>query len=79
MNWSYRIIRHKNKQQETYYAIHEVFYRKNGNAYLVTEKPIDIIGDTELEVKEIIFTILKDAFYNPVLDMSFFNKRKKIK
>ena len=78
MTWSYRIIRHKDKYK-VWYAVHEVFYHKNGKPYSVTEKPVDIIGDNQLEVKDAIFMILKDAFYYPVLDMKFFDKKKRKK
>lgn len=94
--WSYRIIRHTERYKKEsilpkfwhkyknkkiiYYALHEVHYRKNGKPYLVTEEPISTIGDTKADLLDTMFTMLKDAFYYPVLDMSYFdnlNKNKK--
>lgn len=51
MTWNYRIIKHE-ENGETYYAIHEVYYDKNGKPEAVTKESIAAQDDTPEGIKQ---------------------------
>jgi len=67
--WNYRIVRHRSRGQ-TWYGLHEVYYRKNGKMYLWAPKP-DAVGDTLNEVVAGLAMMLRDATKGaPILNKS---------
>ena len=67
MSWNHRIIFHeKNEKQETYYAIHEVFYNDDDGIWAFTTDPVKIYGDEEHEIKENLERML-EACDKPIL------------
>ena len=53
MTWNYRIIEH-DTEKRSYFAIHEVFYNNKGKITSFTENPIDIVGESEVDIKSIL-------------------------
>ena len=64
--WNNRIIKHE-KDGNTWYSVHEVFYNEDGSIYAHTEDAITIIGETEEETIEQVEQILRDIKDTPVL------------
>ncbi len=63
MNWNYRIVRHRDRKyglDQTWYGLHEVYYRKNGKPYLWGPKP-QIVGDSKADVVAVLASMLRDA------------------
>ena len=69
--WNYRLIRHKDKNNADYFAIHEVFYGDEDKPTSVTENGADIGGDSIGEAKEVLDS-MQEAFKQPVLDYEDF-------
>lgn len=59
MTWNYRVVKHRAKR-ETFYGLHEVYYRKNGKMYLWSPEP-EAIGSTKGELIEALAMMLRDA------------------
>lgn len=68
MTWNYRIIKHDIKTP-TYFAIHEVYYDDRGNIDNWTEAPIEIIGESKLDIIKNLKLIARDT-EQPVLKES---------
>jgi len=66
MTWNYRIIKHGTKKH-TYFAIHEVFYDDKGKITNWAERPIDIIGESEIDIKRILKQMTLDI-ETPILN-----------
>lgn len=66
MTWNYRIVYH-NKADYPEYAIHEVFYGKDGKVESWTSNPIDPSGESKTDVIGILEMMLKDVKKKPVL------------
>lgn len=64
--WNNRIIKHE-KDGNTWYSVHEVFYNEDGSIYAYTDDAITIIGETEEEAVEQAEQILRDIKDTPVL------------
>ena len=64
--WNNRIIKHE-KDEVTWYSVHEVFYNEDGSIYAYTDDAITIIGETEEETIEQVEQILRDIKDTPVL------------
>ena len=61
MSWNYRVIK-----QNDYYAVHEVYYDKDGNPEAHTRLPCVPNGESKLDIElDLRFMIL--ALYKPVL------------
>ena len=60
MTWNYRIIKH-DSEKHSYFAIHEVFYNNNGKITSFTENPIDIVGETKIDIKRILKQMTLDT------------------
>ena len=61
MTWNYRIIKRKCKETgEIYYALNEVFYKKNGKLMAYSERD-DIVGGSPEEIVEALEIMLADA------------------
>lgn len=69
MSWNYRIIKHVNKN-ETYYAIHEVYYKPTG----WTKKPTSLYGESPEALKNIL-AMIKQAFARPILVDEQYSRR----
>lgn len=67
--WNYRIIHH-DKDERPWFAVHEVFYNPDQTIYAYTEDPIDIVGDTDDDVKKSAKLIFMDVIKHPVLKES---------
>jgi len=70
MSWNYRIIRKENNGEHIY-AIHEVYYKKNGKLHLVSVAPDYPHGETVDELKE-DFEHYRQALDKPVLNYEDF-------
>jgi hypothetical protein len=57
MSWNYRIMKHED--EETWYGIHEVFY-KDGKIALWTEKPVEVLADSVEDLGEVLKMMMKD-------------------
>lgn len=83
--WNYRVIRHKEtinlssnpmeKEDQSFYwyAIHEVYYDKDGNPTSITENPCDPYGEDLSELKENLEK-MNAGLKKPILDYDFFIK-----
>jgi len=80
MTWNYRIIHH-DKADYPDYAIHEVFYDKDGKVESWTSNPIDPSGESKAEVIRVLEMMIKDIKKAPILTESKLEKaiRDKIK
>ena len=70
MTWNYRVIRKTNTgydHLDELYAIHEVYYSKDGKPEMVTVEPVGIVGEdyAELCAELAHYT---EAFSKPVLN-----------
>ena len=72
MNWNYRIVRHRYKNEEDWFAIHEVYYEADGKPKLVSKEPIAPQGG---DVEELLKDMerQKEACKLPVLDYAVFD------
>lgn len=59
MTWNYLITKH-DTAKTIYFAIHEVFYDENGKITNWTEEPIQIIGDGEIDIANILQQMILD-------------------
>ena len=73
MTWNYRIIKH-DTAESVYFAVHEVYYDKQGNITNWTQNPIDITGDSAKEIARTLQMILTDT-KQPVLKESELEKK----
>ena len=73
MIWSYRIIHH-DEDQHPYFAIHEVFYDKHGKVTGWTVDPINVSGESQLEVTKTLKQMLEDTMETQILLESQLNK-----
>jgi len=78
MTWNYRIMKRKCPEtKEIYYALNEVFYKKNGNLMAYSERD-DIVGGSPKEIIETLEIMLFDAKKDaPVLTEKDFKKKDK--
>jgi hypothetical protein len=70
-NWNYRVVRKQEKNGTTSFAIHEVYYDKNGKPFLCSALPERIVNDDLNELKTNILRFLK-AFSKPILNYEDF-------
>ncbi len=70
MSWNYRVIRHKNDQEE-WFNIHEVYYR-NDKPVSITENSCAPFGSSKEELRA-DFELMLKAFDKEVLDYSDFD------
>lgn len=71
MSWDYRVMKHVTHFQdsvETWYGIHEVFYNQDGKIVAWTQEPIDVVGDSYMEILETLERMLNDIETQSVLD-----------
>lgn len=77
-HWNHRVIRATDPTGETYYTVHECFYRKDGDKipYLWTEGPARPIGES---VEDLRWSLEKMAasLSHPILEERG-KKRKKL-
>jgi len=75
MTWNYRIMKRKCPETgEIYYALNEVFYKKNGKPMAYSERD-DIVGGSHEEIVETLEIMLFDAKKDaPVLTEEDFKK-----
>lgn len=59
MTWNYRIIQHKTKHG-TYYGLHEVYYKKNGQIDMWAPDA-EVVGDSPAEIVEALAMMIRDA------------------
>ena len=67
--WNNRIVKHE-KDDITWYGVHEVFYHENGGINGYTEEPIVILGETVEDVKSQLEMIMKDIEKHEGIDAS---------
>jgi hypothetical protein len=59
--WNYRIIKRMSETEpECYYALNEVFYKKDGSILAYSDED-DIVGNSPQEIVEILYMMLADA------------------
>lgn len=69
MSWNYRLMKHKEPDPEdTWYAVHEVFYTDEGKIWAWTENPITFVADSKEEALRVLDMIKKDVENQEVLD-----------
>ena len=66
-HWHYQLMRHTDDNGEEYFAIHE-YYQLDGGGGGWTEAPVDVVGDTIEEVKEVLQMMLEDIEKHGVKD-----------
>ena len=66
MTWNYRIIHHDN-DKNPYFAIHEVFYDEHEKVTSWTADPIDISGESQLEVTKTLKRMQEDTTKTEIL------------
>lgn len=66
LHWNHRVVRTVNDGEETY-AVHEVYYDRNGVVTTITERAVSPLGETfeELRAELAMFTA---ASLLPVID-----------
>lgn len=76
MTWNYRIMKRKCPEtKEIYYALNEVFYKKNGDLMAYSERD-DIVGGSPEEVIKTLEMMLTDAKKDrPILSEKDFKKK----
>lgn len=47
MAWNYRILAHREKEEEIYFQIHEVYYDQNGKPNGYAASPSNVSGEDE--------------------------------
>ena len=70
MSWNYRIIYHDLESESNYFAVHEVYYSKDGGVISWTVEPIDFIADDPLELISCLEEALNDVESLSVLNES---------
>lgn len=76
MTWNYRIIKSNwklKKLKGEQFAIHEVYYDKNGNPTSWSEKPQYLCAETVEAIMDDLI-LIRNAFKQPILEL----KRKKL-
>ncbi len=76
MHWNYRIIRHRESNNNIFYGLHEVYY-KNNKPWAHTSRAI-FIGDSPEEIKEVIEMVKKDIERLTVLDENEIYENKNV-
>jgi len=66
MSWNYRIVRHNNIGEDTWFGIHEVYYEKD-KPRSMTKDSIDVFGETIEEIRH-VWMMMAKAFIKPVID-----------
>lgn len=70
MTWNHRVMIHRHDNDETYYAIHEVYYGVDGaDSVSWTDNPVAPYGETIEELRETLERMLK-ALDKPILEYS---------
>lgn len=65
MYWNHRLIKRIDDGYEQY-GIYEVYYNDDGSIYAYTEEPIEVCGDTQEDVEEILQWMM-NCLEKPVL------------
>lgn len=65
MGWNYRVLRREYKD-EPYYAIHEVYYKKNGSIRMWSVNAMDPGGSTPEELADVL-RMMQEALKKPIL------------
>ena len=65
-HWHFQLMRHTDDNGEEYFAMHEYYPDKDGDSW--TEAPVDVVGDTIEEVKEVLQMMLADIEKHGVKD-----------
>ena len=75
MTWNYRIIKRGSKNEpEYYYALNEVFYKKNGKPMAFSDADT-IVGNSPEEIIELLEIMLSDVKKDrPILNEDDFKK-----
>lgn len=64
-NWDYRIVQHKRTspegKEETWYALHEVYYGDDGKPESMTDEPVSFVGECRNDVIGALRLALRDA------------------
>jgi len=61
--WNHRVVKTKDGEDD-WYAIHEVFYDKDGNVDGMTKQPVSVGGNTIEELKWTLTKMLESLEYN---------------
>lgn len=79
MTWNYRILAHKNvDNDEVYLQIHEVYYDQDNNPISYTENPITVGGE---DINSIKWSLnkMQEAINKPILSVDNFPQICKVK
>lgn len=67
--WNYRICKQRTMNpDEDLFAIHEVYYEKNGNIYLIADEPARVWGESPEDLKNNLAMLL-EAFQQQIIDL----------
>jgi hypothetical protein len=58
--WNYRIIEH-DLSQPSYYGLHEIYYDDDGRITNWTAKPIDITGESQVNIEQMLKQMILDC------------------
>ena len=70
MTWNHRVLAHEHKGEFTF-AIHEIFYNKDGIPDMCTEDPVGVVGDTLAGLVDTLKWMRK-ALKKPILSYTDF-------
>jgi hypothetical protein len=74
MTWNYRVVR-ATEDEDSILQIHEAYYDHYGAVYAITEKPVPVVGDNQLELVETL-TMMMAALNKPILSWEDMNERR---
>lgn len=61
MSWNYRLVKHKDRYGDDWFAVHEAYYEDGEERpHSITKEPIDLGGESMEEVLDDLELIKKD-------------------
>lgn len=65
-HWNHRLLKRDTKHG-TIFGVYEVYYNSDGSIYAMTERPVELTGESPEDIEQEIQMILR-ALTTPVLD-----------
>lgn len=73
--WNYRVLYSKENEEDCF-AVHEVYYNKEGKPYLYTESP-SVVSSEKITGLNQVMRMFYEAMNKPVLDKNNFPEEYK--
>ena len=73
--WNYRMLEHKNLDGSSWFAIHEVYYNKDGVADRCSQEPCFVHGE-DIETLTTDLEYMMKALIKPVLSYNDFGNKE---